>query len=165
MSFERIGPFDLARADAVWGSLAIGFAVGSTKTRVRSASLLGLGLIIAITTGVSGDWMICGLAIFCCLTIFVIQPALRSLKSSRQICLSYDPDGIVVETSSVRTLYKWSTMGSATCAGSRLYVMINDSWGLVIPERATTSANIKALIATIDRHRPIDAPDRQAATQ
>ncbi len=75
---------------------------------------------------------------------------MRSLKTSRDIYLSFTPQGLLADTP---TFYKWTTISTVRFVGTRLYVMVNGRCGLVIAERVTARDNIDALVKTIAEHR------------
>ena len=149
MSFEKIGPYELTRSDLVAASLVISFFTGAKSARWKAALIVAVGIMLAIEGLFSGDrWTVAGglaLIVF----LFVVAPALRSLKGNRDIYLDYSPDGLVAETANVRTTYKWTTIRLAKQVGSRLFIMISDSCALVVSNRSTSPDNMKELMATI----------------
>lgn len=149
MGFEPIGPYALTRADLLAASLVISFRAGSSKTRITCFLLVIGALMVAACAVYFRDYFVAGVALFWLAVIFVIGPMLHSLKESRGILLSYDPDGVRVDTPKANTLYKWTTIESLARVGPRLFVMINGRLGIVIDERNTTPANMNALTATI----------------
>jgi hypothetical protein len=80
--------------------------------------------------------------------------ALRSRKNRESICLEYDPEGLLFDMPVARVVYKWSTIGKVKKVGPRLFVMISGARALLIPDRATTPANMEKLQTTIADHRP-----------
>ena len=151
MSFDRIGPYDLARGDLVAAAIIVSFLTATTSVRIIATvyGLLGLAMVVA---GLMLELpLFVGLGFFLLLWMFVIAPALRSRKRSKDICLEYSPEGIVAETPDIRTTYKWSTIGNTKKVGSRLFIMITDRHALVVPDRATTPDNMSRLVATVSR--------------
>jgi hypothetical protein len=151
MSFERIGPYDLTRADLVAASIIIPFVTAAKRVRLTIAIYILAGLLMVVI-GIAFDVMVLvGLGIWLILWVFVLAPALRSRKRNKNIYLEYNPEGIVGETPLTRTTYKWSTIGNVRKVGSRLFIMISDNIALVVPERATTPENIDRVVATLSR--------------
>jgi hypothetical protein len=153
MCFEKIGPYEFNRRDFVATSLAISFLVGARRTRIMMALFVVGGLIATVGGIVSGEWGLAGGGTGALLTVFVIGPALRSRKSSKNTYLSYEEGGLVGENNNVKTLYKWSTIRSHRKIGSRLFVPVSDSTALLIADRFTDPNNMKRLILTLDAHR------------
>jgi hypothetical protein len=152
MGFEPIGPYALTRVDLLAASLVISFRAGSSKTKTTCFLLVIGALIVATCAAYFGDYFMAGMAVFFLVLLFVIGPMLRSLKDSRGIVLTYDPDGVRADTPKANTLYKWSTIERLVRAGPRLFIMINGRCGIVIDERNTTPANMDALIRTVIQH-------------
>lgn len=145
MRFEPIGPYALTRADLLAASLVISFRAGSRKTKITCFTLTIATSVLFAGAVFTRDYILAGAAAFWLAFIFLIGPVLRPLKDSRDIVLSYDPDGIRADTPKANTLYKWATVERLVRTGPRLFVMINGRCGLVIDERNTTKANINAL--------------------
>ena len=59
----------------------------------------------------------------------------------------------MIETDSVRTIYKWNRLGDARFIANRLFMKIDGNCGLVIPARTTTRNNLTCLIEMIDERR------------
>ena len=153
MTFDTIGPYRLTRADLFWASLIISFRLGSRGTLLTCYSLAAALIVLIVIGLLSSDYVIVALAAFWLTWLFMIGLALRSLKRSQDIYMSFDPEGIVAETPTTRTIYKWSTMDRAACVGSRLFLMVTGRCALVVAERYTSRANLEAIIATVDAHR------------
>ena len=96
-----------------------------------------------------GEAIFVGLGIWFPLWAFILAPALRSRKRSKDIYLEYSPEGVVGETPQTRITYKWSTIGRVRKVGSRLFIMISDGIALVVPDRSTTPENIARVITTL----------------
>ncbi len=149
-SFEPIGPYDLTRSDLIAAGFVISFRLGSPQVRFWSilftllaSALLLEGLFIA-------DYALMAAGSF--FFLFLLAPTLRSLKRSKEIFLSYDDEGIVVDTPNVRTVYKWVTIGKVARVGSRLFVLVTNGTALVVHKRTTSAANLDALHSTIAEH-------------
>jgi hypothetical protein len=112
-------------------------------------------VVAGITFGTS---LLVGLGVFFVLWVFVVAPALRSRKRSKDIYVEYSPDGIVGETPQMRTTYKWSTIGNVKKVGSRLFIMITDRVALVVPDRSTSADNMRRLLATLSEEKQVTAP-------
>ena len=153
MSFEKIGPYDLTRGDLVAASLVISFSTGAKSTRWKAALAVLVGMLLAIGGITSGELITASLGIFLIVLLFVVAPALRSRKGNKDIYLDYSPEGIVAETESVRTLYKWATIRLVKKVGSRLFIIINDNCALVISSRSTSFGNIEKLMMTVAAHQ------------
>ena len=153
MGFQKIGPYDLSRADLVAASLVISFLIGSTKVRIWGGiyALIGLmGIVVGVASG-DGAEVIFGVLLPA--FIFVIIPALRSLKRAKGVCLFFEPDGLVAETGEIKTTYKWATIRSFRKVGSRLFIMVSGGSALVVADRMTNPVNMADLIATLARHQ------------
>jgi prolipoprotein diacylglyceryltransferase len=153
MSFERIGPYRLNRADHVAASLAVSFVIGARATRMTIGLIAVVGAAVAFFEARSGDFAVAGGAIGGLLSMFIIAPALRYRKNGSTIYLSYDPEGLVAETDKARTLYKWATLRSYRTIGSRLFIMVSDGCALVIARRFADAGTMQNLIGTIENHR------------
>jgi hypothetical protein len=149
MSYERIGPYDLSRGDLVAAANIGSFVTSPWSVRLMAAAYVLLGLAMIITGIVWGVLLLAGLGVFFVLWVFVVAPALRSRKRSKDIYLEYSPDGIVCETPQVRTTYKWSTIGKAKKVGPRLFIMITDRIAIVVPDRSTSPDNVERLLETL----------------
>jgi hypothetical protein len=153
MSFEKIGPYELTRSDLIAAALIISFSTGATGTRLK-AWIYALAGLIFIAAGVAfRDPVLVGLGGFLTLVLFVLGPASRSRKRSKEIYLEYSLEGLVADTPNTRTTYKWSTIRTVKKVGSRLFIMISEGHALVISDRATSQQNMESLIATLDEHR------------
>ena len=155
MSFDRIGPYDLTRGDLVAAAIIVSFLTAPRPVRFVAAWSALLGLMMVTAGIVFGVLLLVGLGVFFVLWVFVIAPALRSRKRSKDIYIEYSPEGIVGETPQIRTTYKWSTIGKAKKVGSRLFIMITDRVALVVPDRCTTPDNMNRLLATISGHAAV----------
>jgi hypothetical protein len=153
MSFEKIGPYELTRGDLVAASLVISFSTGAKSARWKAALIVLVGMLLAIEGIISSEPLTVSLGIFLIVFLFVVAPALRSRKGNKDIYLDYSPEGIVAETESIRTLYKWATIRLVKKIGSRLFIMINDSCALVISSRSTSVDNIENLTMTVAEHQ------------
>lgn len=153
MSFDRIGPYDLTRGDLVAAAIIVSFLTAARSVRVVATLYLILGLVLAIGGLVTRDPILVGIGVGLVLFVFVIGPALRSLKRNKEIYIEYSSEGIVGETPQIRTTYKWATIGTVRKVGSRLFVMIADRVALVIPDRSTSPANMERLIATLSQEQ------------
>jgi len=153
MSFDKIGPYDLTRGDLVVAALVISFSTGARAVRIRAAISVLICLMVSVSGWLSRTPEVVVFGGFLLLLIFFIAPAFRSLKGAREIYLECSAEGLVAETSRVRTTYKWSTLQKVKKVGARLFVMISDGCALVIPDRSTSDANLRALMATIVDHR------------
>jgi hypothetical protein len=153
MGFERIGPYKLTRGDLVAASLVISFSTGAKSARLRAALIVLVGLMMIVGGLVVGERQTAGFGVLFILFIFVIAPALRSRKGSKEIYLEYSSDGLVAETPNARTTYKWSTVRAARKVGSRLFIMISDGCALVISDRSTSRENMVSLVATVAEHK------------
>jgi len=153
MSFEKIGPYELTRGDLIAASLVISFLIGGRSARIAGALLTMLGLLIIGFGLFSDNLEMIGIGLIYIPAIFLLGPALRSRKGSRNIYLDYSPEGLVAETPSLRTTYKWSTISTVRKIGSRLFIMISDGCALVISDRTTSPDNMDRLMATIAAHR------------
>ncbi|MCA1654560.1 MAG: YcxB family protein [Sphingomicrobium sp.] len=158
MSFDRIGPYDLTRGDLVAAAIIVSFLTAPRSVRLYAAAYIVVGLMMVIAGIVLGVLLLVGLGIWLVLWVFVIAPALRSLKRSKEIYLDYSLEGIVGETPQVRTVYKWSTVGRAKRVGSRLFIMITDRVALVVPDRSTSPDNMDRLMATLSHERAATVP-------
>ena len=154
MSFERIGPYELTRGDLVAAALIISFFTAKPAVRLRSWLFLIIGVTLAGWGFLIGDLVLAWIGFLWVLFLFVIAPALRSRKRSRQIYLEYSPEGLVAETPEVRTTYKWATVGRCRKYGSRLFIMISDGCALVVSDRSTNGENMDRLIATLSEQTP-----------
>lgn len=153
MSFEKIGPYELTRSDLIIASLVISFSTGSASARVKAALFVFVGLIMMVGGLVVGEPLTAAFGLFFLLFIFAISPALRSRKGSKEIYLDYSPEGVVAETPSAKTTYKWATIRSAKKVGSRVFIMVSDGGALVISDRSTTRENMGSLMATVAQHQ------------
>src|SRR5690348_13862353 len=151
MSFDRIGPYDLSRGDLVAAAIIVSFVTSPWSVRLMAAVYVLLGLAMIVAGIVFGVLLLVGLGVFFVLWVFVVAPALRSRKRSKDIYLEYSPDGIVGETPQIRTTYKWATIGKAKKIGPRLFIMITDRIALVVPDRSTSADNMDRLLATLSR--------------
>jgi hypothetical protein len=149
MSFGRIGPYDLTRGDLVAAAIIVSFLTAPRSVRLIAAVPVLLGLMMVTAGVVFGVLPLVGLGVFFVLWVFVVTPALRSRKRSKDIYLEYGPEGIVGETPQIRATYKWSTIGKAKKVGSRLFIMITDRVALVVPDRSTSPDNMNRLVATL----------------
>jgi hypothetical protein len=149
MSFQKVGPYRLTRADLVAASVVISFIIGSKKTRIWAMLCLLLGTILIGGGLVAGEFTTSALGFFLIIYIFVAIPALRYNKTSKDIYLTYSEQGLVADTGDMATTYRWITIGKFKRVGSRLFIMINNGCALVISERTTSSENIEKIISTI----------------
>jgi hypothetical protein len=149
MSFDKIGPYDLTRSDLVAAAIIISFLTSAWSVRLTAAIYVLLSLAMVIVGLVFGMLILVGLGIFLVLWVFVVAPALRSRRRSKDIYIEYSPDGIVGETPQIRTTYKWSTIGKAKKVGPRLFIMITDRIALVVPDRSTDPENMDRLLVTL----------------
>lgn len=138
MAFEKIGPFDLTRGDAIVAALMISFSLGNLLTRLMAASVLLVGLLTIVAGLVTLELQLTIFGVILVLYVFVIAPALRSRKSNKEIYLEYSREGIVAENSNARITYKWATIRAARRVGSRLFVMVDKNRTIVISDRLTT---------------------------
>ena len=149
MGFDKIGPYAFSRSDLIATSLVISFGLGARRVRVMTG-LRAIGGVAAAIGGIlSGEIVVACGALGALAGILVIGPALRSRKASRNIYLSYEPEGLLAETDNVRTLYKWATVRAHRKIGSRLFIMISDGCALVVADRFTDAGNMDQLIATL----------------
>lgn len=149
MSFENIGPYELTRSDMIAASLVVSFLTGATRVRLIAGFIL-LGCLMIFFGGLALEELLtAGIGIIFALLIFVIVPAFRTRKHNKDIYLSHSPEGLVVETANVKTVFKWATIRTVKKVGSRLFVMISDSHALVISDRSTSRDNMEGLIATV----------------
>jgi hypothetical protein len=139
----------LTRADLVAASLVISFIIGGKRTRVWSALYLLLGVILVVGGLVAEESTTSALGVFFVIFIFIVRPALRYNKTSRDIYLTHSAQGLVADTGDMATTYRWMTIGIVKRMGSRLFIMINDGCALVISERSTSSENLENIISTI----------------
>lgn len=153
MSFERIGPFRLRVRDHVAASLVISFVTGSRARQVMSAVALLFGLGVICWALMSGDLVPAGLLTLFLAYHLLLKPAVRAHHGSGDHYLSYDPEGLMVDTTDMRTLCKWPTIGSFRKIGPRLYIMMGSISALVIPDRVTSHDNMAALMASLTDHR------------
>ena len=153
MAFQKIGPYELTRGDLIAASLVISFSIGANATRLRAALLVLVGLVMIVVGVFSGEPQTAGFGALFILLIFVIAPALRSRKGSKEVYLEYSPDGLVGDTPNARVTYKWSAIGAVKQVGSRLFIMVNGSCALVISDRSTSRQNMASLTATVEQHR------------
>jgi len=153
VSFEKIGPYELTRSDLIVASLVISFSTGAASARVKAALFVFVGLFMVAGGLVDGEPLTAAFGLFFLLLIFVISPALRSRKGSKEIYLNYCPEGIVAETPRAKTTYKWATIRLAKKVGSRVFIMISDGCALVISDRSTTRENMDSLMATVAQHQ------------
>ena len=146
MSFDRIGHYNLTR-DLVAAAIIVSFLT-SWSVRLISAVyvLLGLATVAGVVFGVLP---LVGFGVFFVLWVFVVAPALRSRKRSKDIYIEYSADGIVGETPQIRTTYKWSTIGKSKKVGPRLFIMITDRLAHVVPDSSTIPDNMDMLLATL----------------
>lgn len=149
MSFQKVGPYRLTRADLVAASLVISFIIGGKRTRVWSALYLLLGVILVAGGLVAEESTTSALGVFFVIFIFIVRPALRYNKNSRDIYLTHSAQGLVADTGDMATTYRWMTIGIFKRIGSRLFIMINDGCALVISARSTSSENLENIISTI----------------
>jgi hypothetical protein len=153
MSFERIGPYRLVRSDLIAASVIICFKTGGKYARIRGALLLLLG-VIGIFLGVAyHDSLLLFLGLLLPCTMFVVGPVLRKRSERADIFLSYQTDGLAVETENALTLYRWPIIRSFAMVGSRLFIMISDNCALVVPNQTTTANNMANLIETLAAHQ------------
>lgn len=153
MAFEKIGPYELTRSDLIVASLVISFSTGAASARVKAALFVLVGLVMVIGGLMVEEPLTAAFGVFFLLLMFVISPALRSREGSKEIYLDYSPDGVVAETPSAKTTYKWATIRSAKKVGSRMFIMISDGCALVISDRSTTHENMGSLMATVAQHK------------
>lgn len=153
MGFDRIGPYDLTRGDLVAAAIIVSFVTGGRATRWKAVLFLLVGLLLIIGGFVDGELLTAAFGLLFLLLIFVIGPAFRSRKGSRDIYLEYGPDGLIAETTNVRTTYKWNTIGAVRKIGSRLFIMISDGCALVVSDRLTSHENMENLMGTIAHHK------------
>jgi hypothetical protein len=153
VSFEKIGPYELTRNDLIVASLVISFSTGATSVQLKVALFVVVGLAMMAGGSLVGEPLPAALGLFFLLLMFVVSPALRSRKGSKEIYLEYSSDGLVAETPSAKTTYKWVTIRSAKKVGSRLFIMISDGGALVISDRSTTRENMASLMATVAHHQ------------
>lgn len=149
MSFDRIGPYDLTRGDLVAAAIIVSFLTSPWSVRLIATVYVLFGLMMLIVGIAFGMLLLVGLGAFFVLWMFVVGPALRSRKRSKDIYVEYSPEGIVGETPQLRITYKWSTIGKAKKVGSRLFIMITDRMALVVPDRSTNPDNMDRLLATV----------------
>lgn len=154
MGFQKIGPYDLSRADLVAASLVISFLIGSTGVRICCGVFALIGLMGIVVGVASGDGAEAIFGVLLPALFFVIIPALRSLKRARGIYLFFEPDGLVAETGEIKTTYKWATIRSFRKVGSRLFIMVSGGSAVVVADRMTNPENMADLIATLARHQP-----------
>ena len=152
--FEPIGPFALQRTDQLAAASLISFSLGSWRVRIWSWVILVLSVAAAAVLAFSGEEAAVIVLLFPAY-LFVIAPLLRSNKRSRAITIATSDEGVVVETAEVRTAYKWGALGSVRYFRRRLFVMITGNCALVIPERATTRANLEVLAQLVARNRGV----------
>jgi hypothetical protein len=150
LSFERIGPYDLTRSDLLAASLVISFRLGTWKVKLWAVLITVLGLALGLEGFLLGDRILTAAPLAASFLIF--WPALRSLKGSKGIYLSYEEDGLIADTPAARTVYKWVRIGKATRVGSRLYIMVSSRTALVLAARMTSPANLDALQSTVAEH-------------
>jgi hypothetical protein len=153
MSFQKIGPYELTRNDLIVAALVISFSTGATSARLTASFFVFVGLTMIVGGLVVGEPLPAAFGLLFLLNMFVISPALRSRKGSKEIYLYYSPDGVVAETPSAKTTYKWATIRSARKVGSRLFIMISNGCALVIPDHVTTRENMSSLMATVAQHQ------------
>jgi hypothetical protein len=158
MSFDKIGPYDLARSDVVAAAIIVSFLTGSRSVRIVAAVYVLVALMMVLAGIMLGVLLLVGLGVWLVLSVFVIAPALRSRKMSKDIYLEYSREGIVGETPQIRTTYKWSTIGKAKKVGSRLFIMITDRIALMVPDRSTDPDNMDRIVATLSHERAATAP-------
>jgi hypothetical protein len=158
MSFDKIGPYNLTRGDLVAAAIIVSFLTAARSVRLFAGLYVAVGLMMVVSGLVTGTPLIAGLGVLFLVWMFVITPALRSRKRSREICIECSPDGIVAETPQVRITYKWSTIGTAKKVGSRLFIMITDRVALVVPGRSTSPDNMDRLMATLSREQAAPNP-------
>ena len=149
MSFDKIGPYDLSRGDLVAAAIIVSFVTSPWSVRLMAAVYVLLGLAMIVAGIIFGVLLLVGLGVFFVLWIFLVAPALRSRKRSKDIYIEYSSDGIVGETPQIRTTYKWSTIGKAKKVGPRLFIMITDRIALVVPDHSTSPDNMERLLATL----------------
>lgn len=153
MSFDRIGPYELTRRDLIAASIVISFVTGSKAARLKAALFVLVALLMIIGGSVVDEPQTAAFGVLFILIIFVIAPALRSRKGSKDIYLENSPEGLVAETANVRTTYKWNTIGAVRKVGSRLFIMISDGCALVISDRLTSHENMANLMRTVAHHQ------------
>lgn len=153
MSFDRIGPYVLTRSDLIAASIVISFVTGSKATRLKAALFLLTGLLMIIGGLVTEEPQTAGFGMLFILILFVITPAFRARKGGKDIYLESSAEGLVAETASLRTTYKWNTIGAVRKVGCRLFIMISDGCALVISDRLTSHENIGNLIQTVAHHQ------------
>jgi hypothetical protein len=158
MSFDKIGPYDLTRGDLVAAAIIVSFLTSPWSVRLFAAVYVLVGLMMVVAGIAFGTSLLVGLGVFFVLWVFVVAPALRSRKRSKDIYVEYSPDGIVGETPQMRTTYKWSTIGNVKKVGSRLFIMITDRVALVVPDRSTSADNMRRLLATLSEEKQVTAP-------
>ena len=158
MSFDKIGPYDLTRGDLVAAAIIVSFLISPWSVRLFAAVYVLVGLMMVVAGIAFGTSLLVGLGFFFVLWVFVVAPALRSRKRSKEIYLEYSPEGIVGETPQMRTTYKWSTIGNVKKVGSRLFIMITDRVALVVPDRSTSADNMRRLLATLFEEKQVTAP-------
>lgn len=151
--FEKIGPYGLTRSDLLVASIVIGFRIGAPKILVRSYVMLTVGLGAIIAGFLLRDWIPVTAGAFWILWLFIVGPMLRSLRNSHDIYLSSDESGVVADTPTHRTLYKWATIRQTRRIGSRLFIVIDSGLALVLADRMSTPENLDAVAATIRRYR------------
>jgi hypothetical protein len=153
MSFDRIGPYELTRGDLITASIVISFVTGSGAARLKAALFVLIALLMIIGGSAVDEPQIAAFGVLFILIIFVIAPALRSRKGSKDIYLENSPEGLVAETANVRTTYKWNTIGAVRKVGSRLFIMISDDCALVTSDRLTSHENMANLMRTVAHHQ------------
>jgi hypothetical protein len=149
MGFDTIGPYSLRRRDLVAAALVISFVTGSKATRWKSWVIVAVCVSLILMGILNGDSMNILYGIGLALFLFVIAPGVRSLKQVNPIYLSCSPEGIMAETPTLRTTYKWSTISKVKRVGSRLFIMISPAHALVVSDHVTSAENMARLIASL----------------
>jgi hypothetical protein len=85
MSFDKIGPYDLARSDVVAAAIIVSFLTGSRSVRIGAAVYVLVALMMVLAGIMLGVLLLVGLGVWLVLSVFVIAPALRSRKMSKDI--------------------------------------------------------------------------------
>jgi len=151
VGFQKIGPYEITRWDLLVAAIIISFRIGSIGVRLLMTLMLLLALG-ALAVGIAGhDAVEVGMGVFLLFVLFGV-PALRSRKNSREIYLQQHSDGLAFDMPNASVVYKWSTIGKVRKIGPRLFIMVTARCALVIPDRATSPANMESLQASIAEH-------------
>lgn len=85
--------------------------------------------------------------------VFLLLPTLQAAANSSKSSLIYhDENGIGLESSEVKIIYKWDIIKSFERYGHMFYIYTHVGCILCIPIESTEAKNIERLISTLKYH-------------